>query len=319
MLGIAAVYCRLAMTNNGLEDVTGVKTDIKRYAIHDGPGIRTTIFVKGCPLRCRWCSNPETWELYPQIYFKASLCRERGKCVEQCPVDAIGMNKDAKIDRGLCTLCMKCVEVCPHRALTVVGKEVTTGEMLAEAEKDIIFYRKSGGGVTISGGEPLFQPDFVSAILSLCHRRGISTTLDTCGYAKPEIVRMILENVDLVLLDIKHMDPVRHKKLTGLTNELILQNARLIASCCNVRISLPLIKGINDDRENILKTIEFAASLGVESIDIESFHRMGKDKYEMLGMRDPFSSFQRISSNEVDEVASTIRACGLKATKGRTI
>jgi pyruvate formate lyase activating enzyme len=302
-----------------MTEVTGVITEMKRYAIHDGPGIRTTLFVKGCPLRCKWCSNPEAWEPYPQIYFKANLCKGYGKCGEVCSVGAVSMNKKNKINRKLCTLCMKCVEACPYGALAIVGKKVTTKEIVKEVAKDKIFYEKSGGGVTISGGEPLFQPNFVSKIFELCHKKGISTALDTCGYADPKVIEYVLKHVDLVLLDLKHMDPLVHKKLTGASNELILKNAKLMASKCNTRISLPLIKGINDSEENIRNTIEFVASLNLEYIDVEPFHKLGRSKYKMLGMKDPFSNFKDVPSEEADKVIEMIESYGLKATKGRTM
>ena len=298
---------------------TGIITEIKRYAIHDGPGIRTTIFVKGCPLRCTWCSSPETWEPYPQIYFKAISCKEFGDCIKACPVDAITMNKNYKIDRDRCTLCIKCVEACNSGALVTVGRIVTSEDVVREIEKDIVFYKKSGGGATISGGEPLFQPHFVSRILKLCHKKGIHTVLDSSGYAKPEHVKQVLENVDLVLLDLKHMDPIMHKDYTGVSNELIIENAKLMAKKCKMRISLPLIKGINDSEENIKKTIEFTKSLGIECIDVEPFHALGESKYEMLGMKNPFHDFEEVSSQEVNKVIEIIQSAGLRATRGRTM
>jgi pyruvate formate lyase activating enzyme len=302
-----------------MEKITGIITEFKRYAVYDGPGIRTTVFVKGCPLRCKWCCNPETWESHPQLYFKASLCKEFGSCIKACPTGTISMVKEHKINRTLCSLCMKCVGACPHGALSTVGRRVTPEEVVREVEKDTPFYRKSGGGVTVSGGEPLFQPNFVSRIFELCHKKGISTVLDTCGYAEPNVVERVLEHVDLVLLDIKHMNPTMHKRLMGVSNEFILENAKLMASKCHVRISLPLIKGINDSEENIRKTIEFTKSLNLEHIDIEPLHKLGGGKYEMLGMKDPFSDFEEVSSGEIEKIVKIIESYGLKATEGRTM
>lgn len=292
---------------------------MKKYAVYDGPGIRTTIFAKGCPLRCSWCSNPETWTLHPQIYFKAEKCREYADCVEVCPVNAVTMDNNNKVDRKKCTHCMKCVEECGSGALTVVGEKVSPGEVMEEIEKDIVFYRRSGGGVTISGGEPLFQPHFTSKIFQLCHEENIHSVLDTSGYGDPEDVKRVLRYTDLVLLDIKHMDPETHKEHTGVSNRRILKNAELMTNESEVRISLPLVGNFNNSKENIKKTIEFASSLGVEYIDVEPFHKLGEKKYEMLGIESRFPDFEEISAQEVNEVLEMIRSKGLKATKNRTM
>lgn len=298
---------------------TAVITEIKRFATHDGPGIRTTVFIKGCPLRCQWCSNPETQKPYPEIYFIAKKCAECGRCTEVCPEDAVSMNKKQKIDRQKCTLCMLCVEACKYGALEKVGREMTPEEVAEKIAEDYPFYVNSGGGVTVSGGEPLYHPGFTSRLLEICHEKNISTALDTCGYAKPEDVERVIKHVDIVLLDLKHMSPREHEKWTGVSNELILKNAELMASRCNTRISLPLVSGVNDSEENIKRTIEFAASLGIKDIDIVPFHRLGESKYQFLGLKSPFSAFKKISDKKVSDAVRIAESYGLEATKGRSM
>ena len=296
---------------------TGIITEIKRFATHDGPGIRTTVFLKGCPLRCKWCANPETHKPYPEIYFIAKKCQECGECTKVCPEDAISMNKEQKIDRQRCTLCMRCVDACKYGALQKVGTEVTPEEVARKIEEDYPFYLHSGGGMTLSGGEPLCQPDFTSRLFEICHEKNISTVLDTCGYAKTKDVERVIRHTDIVLLDIKHMSPTEHKKWTGVSNELILKNAELMASRCNVRISLPLVSGINDSEANVRQTIEFAISLGIEYIDVLALHKLGESKYQFLGLQSPFSSFEKIPDEKVSDIVKMIESHGLKATTGR--
>ncbi|RLB35106.1 MAG: glycyl-radical enzyme activating protein [Deltaproteobacteria bacterium] len=295
----------------------GLVANIQKFSIHDGPGIRTTVFVKGCPLRCKWCDNPETWEPYPQIMFVPLKCHGCGKCAEVCPEGAISLDKEGRIDRERCTLCMQCVDACKYGALRKVGMEMTPEEVVNVVEEDRIFYTTSDGGMTISGGEPLAQPDFVSEIFRLCKMKGIHTALDTSGYAKPEAVEKVLRYVDLVLLDIKHMDPEEHKRWTGVSNELILKNAELMAQRREVRISLPLVKGVNTSERNLRETAEFAKALGIKAIDIEPLHKLAEQKYKFLGLESPFADLEKISDEEVEEIRELFHSYGLETTKGR--
>lgn len=298
--------------------IRGIITEFKRFATHDGPGIRTTVFFKGCPLRCIWCSNPETWVAHPQLYFKINKCTACKLCVKVCPLNVITINENVKkIDRSRCDLCMRCVEVCEYDALEIVGKYVTVEEVVNVVERDLIFYQRSGGGVTLSGGEPLQQPEFATQVLKVCKQRGIHTVLDTCGYAKPEVLQQVLEYTDLVLLDIKHMDPEKHKAYTGVSNDLILDNAKLMADCCDLRFSLPLVPNINDSENNIRKTCEFAKSIGVKYIDIEPLHKFGEHKYHFLGLETPYSTLQSPTAEEIRAVKRLIEQYGLKTTIGR--
>ena len=292
-------------------------TELKTFATHDGPGIRTTVFMKGCPLRCRWCANPETLEKQNQLYFFARKCRECGACVEVCPEDAVIIDKDHKIERRRCTLCMKCVASCIYGALEEVGRKVSALELCEEVAEDLPFFRRSGGGITLSGGEPLFQPDFAAEVFQLCHEKGIHTVLDTCGFANKEAVRKVIKHTDLILLDIKHMDPNMHKKWTGVSCEPILENARYMAGECEIRLSLPLIPDINDSEENIKRTIQFASSIGIEFIDIEPYHNLGLCKYEFLGLNPPILKADKMPGEKIDTILEMVKSFGLKDTKGR--
>ncbi len=252
---MVSTYSSVLKAKGNGSRMTGIITDIKRLETHDGPGLRTTVFVKNCPLRCKWCANPETQKPYPELFFIARKCQSCGECVEACPQDAISMDKKPTIDREQCTLCFQCVAVCKNGAWERIGIEITPEEVVKEIAQDRPFYARSNGGVTFSGGEPLSLPDFTAEVFRCCQENGINTCLDTCGYARAESVEQVLEYTDLVLLDIKHMDTVKHQEWTGVPNELILSNAELIASKRRVRISLPLIPGVNDSTENIRKTI----------------------------------------------------------------
>ncbi|MDX9762685.1 MAG: glycyl-radical enzyme activating protein [Desulfomonilia bacterium] len=295
---------------------TGMITEIKKFATHDGPGIRTTVFLKGCPLHCAWCSNPETIETFSQLYFRPKRCKGFGACVDICPEKAVGMDIDAKVDRKKCTLCMKCAAECPNSAFMQIGEIYSLSDLMREIEKDKPFYGKEGG-VTLSGGEPLFQAGFTLQIFKRSKEIGISTVLDTSGCAASEVVREIMEYTDLILLDIKHMDPQMHRQGTGVDNVLILKNARIMASMRKMRVSLPLIPDYNDSEENLSATAEFALSLGVDHIDINPLHKLGADKYTCLGLASPYDAYRPLDKQDVMKARDIIKAHGLKVTVGR--
>jgi len=266
----------------------GLIFDIQRSRQDDGPGIRTTVFLKGCPLRCVWCSNPESQRSSPEIMYNANLhidgCEE---CIKACPVSAIEKDEEegVRIGRELCRKgCSECAKVCYSNALAVIGQRVSVKEVLKAVEKDIPFYRSSNGGVTISGGEPLTQPEFTKAILKACKERGIHTVLDTSGYEQWEVLEEILKYVDLTLYDIKHTDPVKHKAYTGVSNELILENIRRMGQKkMPIVIRLAVIPKINDSEENINELIELTKEVLPLRVDLLPYHRLGVSKYRMLG------------------------------------
>ncbi len=310
-------FLREAILLKGLfMEQPGVITEIKKFATHDGPGIRSTVFLKGCPLRCTWCANPETQMPNLQVYYIAKRCKSYGGCVDVCPENSISMDDELRIDRSKCKLCMKCVRECPHGAYRQVGMQSTVAEVVKEVEKDRPFYGKDGG-ITLSGGEPLFQPRFTLALLKSCREREISTVLDTCGFSPSDVVEECMAYTDLVLLDIKHMDTVQHKRATGVDNNLILRNAEIMARMTRVRISLPLIPGYNDSSSNLSETARFAVSLGIEHVDINPFHVLGKDKYTYLGLEPPYKQYGSITKHDLSRAEGIFEEFGIKVTVGR--
>jgi pyruvate formate lyase activating enzyme len=269
-------------------DIKGIVFDIKKYAIHDGPGIRTTVFLKGCPLRCPWCHNPESMRRQPEHGLRSSRCTQCGACIEVCPYQAISFIDNLPlIDTGKCQLCGRCVDICLAGAREIIGREMSVREVINEIEKDVIFYDQSDGGVTFSGGEPLMQPEFLLTLLNQCKRRRIHTAVDTSCYTEPEILERISEKTDLFLCDIKHMDNDTHEQWTGVENSLILRNIKYLSETGKkIIIRVPVIPGFNDDDVNIEATGEFAASLqGISRIDILPYNRGGQEKAARLTTR----------------------------------
>ena len=271
----------LSKKNNAI----GLVSNIQHFSIQDGPGIRTTVFLKGCPLKCMWCSNPETWTPYPEIMIEGRKCAQSKTCIDICPLQCINFNAAKnipEIDRSKCDRCMACVEACPAKALKIVGQYMHVDEIMADILKDELFYRNSGGGVTLSGGEALFQKKFAVLLLKECKKQHLHTAIDTSGYADWQVLENALKYLDLVLLDIKHMDSSKHKELTGAENKKILENAKRIAESTMVWVRIPVVTGFNDDRANILRTAEFALQIGAEKLSLLGYHELGKIKYEGL-------------------------------------
>ena len=264
----------------------GMVYNIQRYSIHDGPGIRTTVFLKGCPLRCFWCQNPESQKSTPELFVTAERCVSCGACIPGCPTHANFYNEDGivTVDRDKCVCCGKCSEVCPQEARSVMGKSMAVDDVLAVVRRDVNFYKTSGGGVTVSGGDPVAQPAFAVEILKRCREEGIHTTIETCAFAKWEVFERILEHTDLVYMDIKCIDPELHKRCTGVSNELILENARRTAALGkDMLIRTPVIPGFNDNDEELEKIALFVKEeLKQERMELLKYNKLCQSKYVRL-------------------------------------
>ena len=291
---------------------------IQGYSLHDGPGIRTTIFMKGCPLRCFWCQNPESWELGPELMTHDQKCISCGKCAEACSAGAISFSEKEEriIDRRKCNLCFDCVSACPSGALTRVGKWMTVDEIMTEIQKDELLHSRSGGGVTISGGEPLFQHAFLRRLLKACKEKGYHTALDTCGYARWEALEAVLDYVDLFLYDIKHLNPGLHKKATGKSNQRILRNLRKISQSAKIWLRVPLIPGFNDSDDNLRKVAELGREIGAERVSILPFNTYGEGKWRRIGRKYGKTKTAPPSKEKIEEIRSYIESFGLETTIG---
>lgn len=305
--------------------------NVQKYSIYDGPGIRTLIFFKGCPLRCKWCSNPEGLERKYQVMFKEDVCVDCGNCIPVCPVhihyfldgeDGQSQTKlrglRHKVNRSIdCRGCRKCETVCPKQALSIVGSDKTISDVLEIIQQDALFYLSSGGGVTLGGGEVTAQPEFAANLLMECKRLGIHTAIETCGYTKLDSLLMIAQFTDLFLYDIKQIDSERHHELTGVRNERILDNlTELIRRGFAVKVRMPLIRGLNDSKDTIGRTLEFLQPFkrykNFQGIDLLPYHKLGINKYKQLAMKYPITEDLSFKKEELDQIEEFIKVYDLQ-------
>ncbi|MBU3182599.1 choline TMA-lyase-activating enzyme [Clostridium psychrophilum] len=282
--------------------------NIQKYNMYDGPGVRTLVFFKGCPLRCKWCANPEGLEQKYQVMFKKDSCIDCGACVPVCPASIHTISKELKhevIHSLDCIGCRKCENICTEFALSIVGERKTVSELMKIIEEDRAFYDVSGGGVTLGGGEVLMQPEFAANLLMACKQEGINTAIETSGYTNLESILKVAKFTDLFLFDIKQIDSERHYQLTGVRNEQILGNLKeLLRRRYNVKVRMPLLKGINDNQDEIERVISFLMPFrdykNFKGIYLLPYHKLGVNKYTQLGKKYLIKEDPSLSSDELD-------------------
>jgi pyruvate formate lyase activating enzyme len=299
--------------------VTGFITNFQDYAVHDGFGLRVILFLKGCSLRCTWCQNPESISDELELYYHEKLCKNCGKCIEACEVKALKDDIQNRVDRSKCTKCMKCVDVCPRGALARVGNRITSDEVLKIfLDYKVFFDASDNGGITLSGGDPVCQPEFAIDVLQKCHAAGIHTAMETAGYTEYSTLARIVEHLDLLLFDLKHMDSAVHRKGTGVANELIHENLirlRKDFPDLEIIIRIPLIPGFNDDEENVSATAKFLAEIGINKLDILPFNILASAKYNALGRKWKHAGVER----QEDEYLARLKECAQKYIADMTI
>jgi pyruvate formate lyase activating enzyme len=302
-------------------DLCGVSVfNIQRCSVHDGPGIRTTVFLKGCPLRCDWCHNPEGLNGEPDVAITGDRCVACGACFEACPEAGNGRPaRGPDWDDGTCRRCGSCADACHGEARERIGEPRAVAELVAELERDRPFYETSGGGVTFSGGEPLCHPSFLRACLEACRGRGLHTAVDTSGFASSRVVREIAALADVLLYDLKHMSPEVHRERTGVDNRLILENlCDLSASTeTEIWIRIPLIPGFNDDRDNLDRTAAFVASLARRHpVFVLPFHALGAEKWRRIGLEPPAEGYREPDAEDLRAAAERLANHGLDVRIG---
>lgn len=301
-------------------EVRGLTSTIRRLAIHDGPGIRTIIFLKGCPLRCLWCAAPETQSSRKEVLFYGEYCLSCNRCRDVCPEGAIRISPEGtrSINRTDCTVCGACAAECPADAMRVCGEEKTVAQVLAEVERDRSFYHHSGGGATVSGGEPLAQAEFTAALLYALKRARIHTAVETSGACSWEHLERVFADLDLLLYDLKIMDPEQHRKLTGVSNELILDNlAQVVARGIPTIVRVPVVPGINDNEENFREIGRFLHALGrVRRVDLLPYHRLGEAMYARLGRRYSLPGISLCPDDALEYLADILRKVDLDVQIG---
>lgn len=308
----------VARVETGDDKLVGLIFDIQRFSVHDGPGIRTIVFLKSCPLHCVWCSNPESQRPEPEILYAVSRCLRCGECVSVCPRQALRLNgTGVVIDATECTACADCVASCPARAIRMAGRLTSVEEVLAEVERDRIFYQHSGGGMTLSGGEPLSQPEFALALLRGARARDIHSAVETAGWGESAEVRQVLRETDLVLFDVKHMDSARHVAATGVPNQRILLNAELASQLgVPMTIRTPVVPGFNDSIDDIMSIGRFAIRLGVRDMHLLPYHKYGVPKYASLRREYQLGDVLVPSREQMQALAQALESLGLSVRIG---
>ncbi|MEE9912584.1 MAG: glycyl-radical enzyme activating protein [Deltaproteobacteria bacterium] len=300
------------------DDNRGLIFNIQKFSIHDGPGIRTTVFMKGCPLQCLWCSNPESQCFLPELLIRDINCKGCGSCVDVCPQGAISITKKTGriIDRQKCDQCLLCVQSCLYGSLIQCGQYRTVKDVLEEVLQDKIFYKNSGGGVTLSGGEPLAQSNFAVKLLSECKKEGLHTALETSGHGSWKEMEKMLGFVDLILFDIKHLDPGKHHRTTGIKNNILLENLQKAAAINNIWLRVPLIAGFNDSTDHIKKVAALGKDAGAQKISLLPYHEGGKSKCQQLGTPYGFPGGRTPDEKQINKLKKIIEKAGLAVSVG---
>ncbi len=312
----------MSETNGGIAERKVQIFNVQKYNMYDGPGVRTIVFFKGCPLRCQWCSNPESQRSVPEVLFRHDRCVHCGACVPVCPVGIHRITDAGKheVNRSInCIGCRACEEHCPESALSIAGEKKSISELLEIVEEDRPFYEISGGGITLSGGEAMMQPQAAESLLAACQSRGINTAIETCGYAKQDVLRRIARFMDLFLFDLKHMNSEKHLELTGVRNERILSNLKfLLNEGYRVAVRMPLLRNVNDSKEEIIEVINFlrpyAGYKNFIGVNMLPYHKLGVNKYRQLDREYPVAGDPVLSDEDLDRIEAQFQQANFPVT-----